>query len=168
MGSAVPIRQDRTSEELRREARHAPNARIAGRMLALAAALEGRSRTDAVRIGGMDRQTLRDWVHRYNEHDLDGLRDDHQGAPPRLTEGQQATLRALVYHRPPPDSGLAEWRLCDLVSLVEERFGVRYTLSGMWRGLEGLGLGKMTARPRHPQAKPATDNSNQISEILAS
>ena len=130
------------------------NARIAGRMLALAAALEGRSRTDAARIGGMDRQTLRDWVHRYNEHDLDGLRDDHQGAPPRLTEGQQAALRALVYQKPPPDSGLAEWRLCDLVSLVEERFGVRYTLSGMWRVLEGLGLSKMTARPRHPQADP--------------
>jgi transposase len=37
------------------------------RILALAMVLEGRSRTEAAELNGMDRQTLRDWVHRYNE-----------------------------------------------------------------------------------------------------
>jgi transposase len=36
------------------------------RLLSLAAVLDGMSRDDAARIGGMDRQTLRDWVHRFN------------------------------------------------------------------------------------------------------
>ena len=35
----------------------------------------GMNRTQAARIGGMDRQTLRDWVHRFNERGPDGLKD---------------------------------------------------------------------------------------------
>jgi hypothetical protein len=36
----------------------------ARRLLALAAVREGKSRTEAAVLGAMDRQTLRDWVHR--------------------------------------------------------------------------------------------------------
>jgi transposase len=35
----------------------------ARRLLALAAVHDGMNRSEAARIGGMDRQTLRDWVH---------------------------------------------------------------------------------------------------------
>ena len=42
-------------------------------MLALAAVYDGMNRTAAAKIGGMDRQTLRDWVHRFNEQWHDGL-----------------------------------------------------------------------------------------------
>src|SRR6187549_338277 len=52
--------------DLRREAARCRDARAARRMLALALVLEGSSREDAARAAGMDRQTLRDWVHRYN------------------------------------------------------------------------------------------------------
>jgi transposase-like protein len=42
--------------------------RCAGaRLLAIAAVLEGASREEAAKIGGMDRQTLRDWVIRFND-----------------------------------------------------------------------------------------------------
>src|SRR3954469_3439116 len=44
-----------------------PNARVARRILAIANALDGMSREEAARSAGMDRQTLRDWVLRYNE-----------------------------------------------------------------------------------------------------
>jgi transposase-like protein len=44
-------------------------------MLALASVLEGSSREAAARAAGMDRQTLRDWVHRYNAVGLPGLHD---------------------------------------------------------------------------------------------
>ena len=50
--------------DLRREATRCRDAKAARRMLALA--LEGASRAVAARHAGMDRQTLRDWVHRYN------------------------------------------------------------------------------------------------------
>ena len=49
------------------------DAAQARRLLAIALVLDGASRGDAARQTGMDRQTLRDWVHRYNEAGLHGL-----------------------------------------------------------------------------------------------
>src|SRR5919202_1114555 len=83
---AVAItRRELDAGGLRREAGRCRDARAARRMLALALVLEGCSREDASRHAGMDRQTLRDWVHRYNEEGLAGLRDRHRPGPrPRL------------------------------------------------------------------------------------
>ena len=60
MGAALPIRDELTPEALRRHARHEANRRAALRMLAIANALEGRSRAEAARLAGMERQALRD------------------------------------------------------------------------------------------------------------
>src|ERR1700759_5646869 len=76
MAAAVELtRNDHTATDLRREAARSRDSDAARRMLALALVQEGQSRTDAARSCGMDRQTLRDWVHRYNESGLDGLSD---------------------------------------------------------------------------------------------
>src|ERR1700739_4532160 len=81
MSSAVKIRTDFTPSELRKLAAGSKHANQSRRLLSLAAVLEGRSREEAARIGGMDRQTLRDWVHRFNEHGPDGLRGNwYKGA----------------------------------------------------------------------------------------
>src|SRR5881394_4582981 len=83
--------------DLRREAARCRDARAARRMLALALVLEGSPREAAARAAGMDRQTLRDRVHRYNEEGLAGLRDRRRPGPrPRLTAGQEAELAAAV------------------------------------------------------------------------
>src|SRR5882757_8497071 len=73
MGQAVPVRTDYTAGEVRRFAKRAKDAAQARRLLAIAAVLDGASREDAAKIGGMDRQTLRDWVIRFNEQGPDGL-----------------------------------------------------------------------------------------------
>ena len=83
--SAPSIRRDRTPRVLRKLAKAESDARIARRILAIANALDGMSREDAAQSAGMDRQTLRDWVIRYNEHGLDGLADlARDGRPPKL------------------------------------------------------------------------------------
>lgn len=52
---------------------------------------------------GMDRQTLRDWVHRYNDLGVDGLKSRHGPGPaPAPTEQQMAALKALVIKGPDP------------------------------------------------------------------
>ena len=66
MGAALPIRGDVPGEELRRLARLEANGRVACRLIALANALDGMSRDRAAKQAGMDRQTLRDWVIRFN------------------------------------------------------------------------------------------------------
>lgn len=76
MPSAVKMRTDLTPAELRRLAASSKHANQSRRLLSLAAVVEGRGREEAARIGGMDRQTLRDWVHRFNELGPDGLKDN--------------------------------------------------------------------------------------------
>ena len=75
MPSAVGIRTDFSAAELRRLAASSKHANQSRRLLSLAAVLDGMSREEAARIGGMDRQTLRDWVHRFNAEGPDGLKD---------------------------------------------------------------------------------------------
>ncbi len=67
MGRAVAVRADYTAGEVRRLAKRAKDGAQARRLLAIAAVLDGASRTEAAKIGGMDRQTLRDWVIRFND-----------------------------------------------------------------------------------------------------
>ncbi len=57
-------RRELSAGDLRCEAKRCRDAAAARRMLALALVLEGSSRGEAARHAGMDRQTLRDWVHR--------------------------------------------------------------------------------------------------------
>jgi transposase len=72
-GHAIPVRADYTAGEVRRLAQRAKDAAQARRLLAVAAGLDGASREEAAKIGGMDRQTLRDWVIRFNEQGPGGL-----------------------------------------------------------------------------------------------
>jgi hypothetical protein len=62
MSAAIPLRNDCGAYELRVLAGRVKDANQARRLLAIAAVYEGIDREEAARIGGMDRQTLRDWV----------------------------------------------------------------------------------------------------------
>src|SRR3712207_5490599 len=125
MPAAVRIRSDFSAEELRRLAATTKNANQSRRLLSLAAVLDGMSRSEAARIGGMDRQTLRDWVHRFNERGPDGLTDTwSKGHPPRLCAEQQAELAQIVETGPDRAvHGVVRWRRIDLKHLIrsEER-----------------------------------------------
>ncbi len=93
MGRAIAVRADYTSGEVRRVAQRVKNAAQARRLLAIAAVLDGASREDAAKIGGMDRQTLRDWVIRFNEQGPEGLiNKSSPGAPGKLTDEHKAFL----------------------------------------------------------------------------
>src|SRR4028118_997801 len=128
MASAVSLRTDFPAEQLRRLAAATKNANQSRRLLSLAAGLDGMNRTKAARIGGMDRQTLRDWVHRFNEYGPEGLKDAwSKGNPPRLSPKQQAELAHLVETGPDRAvHGVVRWRRVDLQRLIAERYGVSF------------------------------------------
>src|SRR5436190_22932086 len=142
---------------LRREAGRCRDARAARRMLALALVLEGASRAEAARAAGMDRQTLRDWAHRYNEEGLAGLRDRPRPGPrPRLTPEQEAELEGVVERGPDPDrDGVVRWRRVNLKALIETRFAVRLHERSVGEVLRRLGFARISVRPKHPKADEA-------------
>jgi transposase len=154
MGAPLPIRDDIPAAKLRCLARQERNGRVACRLLALANVLDGMSREDAAGQAGMARQTLRDWVIRFNAEGIEGLRDrPKSGRPTWLDAGQMAAFKALVLRGPDPErDGVSAWRAKDLCRIVQDRYGVSYTENGMLRLLHDLGLSWQKARPVHPEA----------------
>src|SRR3954462_2943354 len=98
---AVPITTGRAPAGLRALARRQRGGRVSARLLALANALDVMRRDAAARAAGMDRETLRDWVHRYNAEGVAGLRDrTRPGRLCALDEVRQAALKGLILRGP--------------------------------------------------------------------
>jgi putative transposase len=150
--AGVTLRTDYSASDLRHLAATTRNANQSRRLLSLAAVLDGMNRTQAARIGGMDRQTLRDWVHRFNAHGPDGLLDSwSKGPEPRLSAEQRAEVAELVETGPHRAvHGVVRWRRIDLQRVILERFGVAYHERTVGKLLKTLGFSHISARPRHP------------------
>jgi transposase len=155
MGKAIAItRLELTAADLRAAATRAKGVSAARRMLCLAMVLEGADRTRAAETCGMDRQTLRDWVHRYNAEGLPGLYDRKRpGARPRLTAEQSAALARMVEAGPAPEvHGVVRWRRVDLRDELARQFGVELHERSVGKVLRRLGYRRLSVRPRHPEA----------------
>jgi transposase len=152
----VAVRTDLAASEVRELAKAAVTPEQARRLLAIALVLEGSSREDAARSAGMDRQTLRDWVHRFNAAGAEGLVDlKAPGRQRRLSLEQQQELAHSLESGPQlTRDGVVRWRLADLCVLVERRFGIRYQERGMGKLVRALGFSRVSARPQHPKSDP--------------
>ena len=153
---AEPIkitRHDLDASGLRLAARRSSSVAASRRMLALALVLEGKSRTEAAQAAGMDRQTLRDWVHRYNEEGLAGLTDRHGDFGPKrlLSPEQEAQVAAWVRAGPDlAEHGVVRWRRADLARAIEAKFGIVLAERTVGTVLRRLGFRRLVPRPRHP------------------
>jgi transposase len=133
-------------------------------MLAIALVLEGHSRGDAARQCAMDRQTLRDWVHRFNAEGLAGLSDrPHQGGPPPLLSAdQQEQVAEWVRTGPDPaEDGVVRWRRVDLQSKIAVTFKVHMHERSVGKLLARLGFRHISVRPRHPQADAGAQEAHK-------
>ena len=150
MGHAIAVRTDYTACEIRRFAQRAKDAAQARRLLAIAAVLDGASREEAAKIGGMDRQTLRDWVIRFNEQGADGLINiPSPGMPPKLNAAHKAFLARIVEEGPiAAIHGVVRWRACDLIMRLHEEFGLSVSDDTIYRALKNLGFSHVSARPK--------------------
>ena len=150
MGHAIAVRTDYAAGEIRRFAQRAKDAAQARRLLAIAAVLDGASREEAAKIGGMDRQTLRDWVIRFNEQGADGLINiPSPGMPPKLNAAHKAFLVRIVEEGPiAAIHGVVRWRACDLIMRLHEEFGLSVSDDTIYRALKNLGFSHVSARPK--------------------
>ena len=156
MGSAIPLRTDYSASELRLLAKWAEDAGQARRLLSLAAVVDGMSREEAAEIGAMDRQTLRDWVHRFNANGPAGLINGKAPGPrPKLSPEQKQELKRIVETPPDPiKDGIVRWRCVDLRHIIKESFDVDLDEVSIGRVLKELGFAHVSARPRHPKQDP--------------
>ncbi len=157
MGTAIELRSDYTADDLRALARDSVDSVQTRRLLSLAEIYDGESRGRAGRVGGVELQTIRDWVLRFNTDGPSGLVDRKPaGAASRLNDDQRQALTAIVERGPiPAVDGVVRWRLSDLAQWVWEEFGVSVSRQTLGRELHGLGYVKLSARPRHHAQDPA-------------
>jgi len=150
-------RFDLTAEDLRGAARRSRNVAQARRCLAIASVLDGQSRTAAAESAGMQRQTLRDWVHRYNADGIAGLLDRPRPTRPGLlSAAQRAEFDAIVEAGPDVAvDGVVRWRRVDLKRVVECRFGVVMAERTIGDLLRTRGFRHLSVRPRHPNCDEA-------------
>jgi len=153
MPAALPLRSDFDNQTLRDFARRCENSNQSRRLLSLAAVYDGMNRTQAARIGGMDRQTLRHWVLRFNADGPEGLLDRWSPGPARrLSDDQLRELAGIVETGPDMQTdGVVRWRRVDLQAVIKEYFGVDYGARWVSQILHDLGFSHMSARPQHPK-----------------
>jgi len=161
MASVAITRTGLDSAGLRAAAAGSSDAKQARRLLALAMVLDGHSRLLAAQAGGMDRQTLRDWVRRYNGHGVEGLRDiRNKGRAPALSTEQMQELEGLILAGPDlATDGVVRWRCVDLRVQIKARFEVEFHESTVGKLLRKLGMTRLQPRPCHPKSDPAAQEA---------
>ena len=104
----------------------------------------------------MDRQTLRDWVIRFNERGQDGLINiPSPGVPPKLGKKHRAFLARLVEEGAiPAVDGVVRWRAGDLIMRLYEEFGLSVSDDTIYRALKDLGFSHVSARPKAYKQDP--------------
>ena len=155
---AVAItRLDVSAADLREAAAQTQDAKAVRRMLAIALVLDGWSREAAAEACAMDRQTLRDWVHRFNELGLEGLADRprRNGPRSRLSAEQQAQVAEWVEQGPDLErDGVVRWRCVDLKQRILQELDVSLHERTVGKLLRKLSFRRLSVRPQHPQSAP--------------
>ena len=136
------IRNDFSPEHLEAIADMVSNKAQARRLRAIAAVLKGASRNVAAEIGGMQRQTLRDWVQRFNAEGPPGLMSRKpSGRPTKLSAGQKQELIDLLLARDAKAKyNISRWRLSDVAEIIRERFGIQLNEISVGRILRSFGV----------------------------
>jgi transposase len=154
--SAIPIIRHIEPEELRRLGRVQTSGRVASRMFAIANVLDGLSREDAATHAGMERQSLRDWVHRFNAEGVTGLADlPRKGRPRRMHEGIEKAFCERVDKGPDAETDkLVRWRRADLQAWLKSEHTISYHERSIGKILKRLGYSHVSTRPVHPENDP--------------
>ncbi len=160
MPPALFVRGDYTPEHLEAMAETVPDRAHARRLRAIAAVLKGVNRRKAAEIGGMQRQTLRDWVQRFNAEGLEGLvTRKPSGRPAKLSAGQKRELLVLLSSAAAKEEyEVTLWRLAKITEIIKVRFGVKLNEISVGRMLRSLGLiydGSEWRRPDRNEETPA-------------
>ena len=162
MGRPIEVtRLELTAAALRELAGRTQDGAVVRRLLAISLILEGRPREEAARLSGMDRQTLRDWVHRYNAEGVAGLSSRcSPGRPPALNEAQMEELRTIVLEGPDIERNkVVRWRCVDLRAEIAARWSVSLTKATVGKLLRRLRMTRLQPRPYHPKKDAAVQET---------
>jgi transposase len=143
--------------ELRRRIDLEKNAKQRDRLRAVALALEGEQAPRIARMLGRSRRFVQEWVYVYRDGGLEAVKATPQsGQPVKLPFEDQARFQKRLAAGPAStDEGLCTLRGKDAQRILEQEFGKKYTLSGVYKLLHRLGFSYLAPRPVHRKNDPA-------------
>src|SRR5215211_2644902 len=141
------------------------NPRERKRYLAFAHICDGKSFTEAATAIRIKLRTLMNWVKRFREQGIDGLKDQPgRGSKPYLAPKDKAGFKQAVLELQQNRSG-GRVRGLDVLALMKEKYNVEPTLSTVYNTLKRADLVWITGRSIHPKADvKAQENFKKNSE----
>ena len=145
---------DRDSlERLQEAARPCRKTRTWPRAQAVILAKQGDTAPDIARAPGVSRRAVQTWVAAYNRGGLDALPDrPHPGRAPILPRDQEGRFLERIDAPPRPEDGACALRGADIRRILEQEFGARYSLDGVYKLLDRLDYSSLMPRPQHEDA----------------
>lgn len=119
-------------------------------------ALRGNTAVQIADKVGCSRRTAQQWVYRYRDEGLEGLRERQRpGQPKKLATASEGPFRKRLESGPTTDDGVCTLRGRDIQRILAEEFGAQYSLQGVYDLLHRLGFSCLKPRPQHRKNDPA-------------
>ena len=151
----ILLRQPEDHDELERLTRTTTNAKQRDRYRAIQLAIEGEQTANIQRALARSRSFVQRWCYVYRDHGLDAVRPIKQtGRPTKLPPEQHEAFRQRVLDGPTDEDGVCALRGTDIIRILEQEFGVSYTLSGLYDLLARLDVVVLSPRPQHRKSDP--------------
>jgi transposase len=126
------------------------------RYRAVRLALQGKQALDIADRLDRSRRSVQDWVYAYRKGGIDAIQPrPRPGRRPKLPREREAELKLRLDAGPRPEDGVCTLRGKDVVRILDQEFGVRYSLDGVYDLLERLNYSCLAPRPRHEKGDPA-------------
>lgn len=145
-------------QTLRAKARSEIRAKQRDRYRAVALALEGRKTEEIMDMLGRSKNFVQRWCYAYRDGGSAAIAAKRQtGRPTKLPRQKESQLTQRILAGPTEaDDGICVLRGKDVQQILENEFGVQYTLFGVYDLMHRLGLSCLKPRPRHRKNDPET------------
>jgi transposase len=151
----VELHHPKDLQRLRCKSRKERNAKQRDRYRSVLLALEGQSAEAIMETLDRSRNFVQRWVYAYRDGGIDAVYPKRQtGRPRKLTELEEVTLREYILAGPKPQDAVCSLRGEDARRIINEQFGVQYSLPGVYVLLHRLGLSYLVPRPKHKKNDP--------------
>ncbi len=153
----VQVRSPDDTARLQQLIRSECNAKQRDRLRVALLATQGQE-TSAIQAAlARSRGFVQRWAYAYRDGGIEALAAKRQpGKPPRLKpERTAAFLERMEAGPTEADGGVCTLRVRDAARILEEEFGVRYSVGGALQLLHRLKYSSLRPRPQHRKSDPA-------------
>ena len=140
---------------LQQRVRTEPNAKARDRCRCVLLAIDGLTAPQIAERIDRSRRFVQRWCYAYRDHGLDGLEPKPQsGRPPTLPADERQAFKQRILDGPTDADGVCTLRGVDAQRILQDEFGVSYSLNGVYKLMHQLGLSVLVPRPEHRKADP--------------